>query len=71
MSVNSAWILASPVTSGWNEVASRWRCRTATILPVAGPVATVATTSHLGADLVDPGRPDEHRVERRVEVGDG
>ena len=31
--------------SGWNEVASRWACRTATILPIAGPEATVATTS--------------------------
>ena len=32
------------MTSGWNDVASRCPCRTATILPAAGPVATRATT---------------------------
>ena len=45
MSTNSAWIRGSPVISGWNDVASKAACRTATILPTASPVATRATTS--------------------------
>ena len=49
MSTNIAWIRGSPVISGWNDVASRLPCRTATILPTA-PAAprarpTPATTS--------------------------
>ena len=44
MLTNSAWNRASPVISGWNDVASRCACRTATILPTASPDATVATS---------------------------
>src|SRR5919112_4748339 len=36
---------ASPVTSGWNDVASSAPCRTATILPAAGPSSTWPSTS--------------------------
>ena len=41
----SPWTRRSPVTSGWNEVAISAPCRTATILPAAGPSSTVASTS--------------------------
>src|SRR2546423_871769 len=39
----------SDVSSGWKDVASRFPCRTATILPVAGPPATRARTSTPGS----------------------
>ena len=42
----AAWIRWSPVISGWNDVASRCACRTATILPTAvARRRRVATTS--------------------------
>src|SRR5262249_36492864 len=43
MSTKSRWIRASPVSSGWKEVASSGPCRTATILPVAGSVPRIST----------------------------
>src|SRR5262249_41849239 len=43
MSTKSRWTRASPVSSGWKEVASSGPCRTATILPVAGSVPRTST----------------------------
>src|SRR5690606_11396288 len=49
MPTNSSCTRRSPVISGWKAVASTAFCRTATILPAAGPAAgvsgTVASTS--------------------------
>src|SRR5690606_26732273 len=42
---NSRCSRSSPVISGWKEVASTSPCRTATILPAAGPDGTRARTS--------------------------
>ncbi len=62
----------SPPTSGWNDVAISGPCRTATILPAAGPWTrrTRASTSTPSPDRLDPGRADERRVHRFVEPGE-
>ena len=45
-------------------MASRWPCRTATILPAAGPPGPARATCTDWPDLLDPRRADEHRVHR-------
>ena len=56
---------ASPVISGWNEVASRRPAGPRrSYLGRPGRPRTVASTSTPGADLLDPRRPDEDGVHR-------
>ncbi len=72
-SQNSACTRRSPVSSGWNAVASTEPCRTATTRPAAAPASAPVRVAaerwrapDRGPDRLDPRRPDEHRAHRAV-----
>jgi hypothetical protein len=54
----------SPVISGWNDVAMQVALPHRDDPTRAGPASTFARTCTCGADLLDPGRADEHRPDR-------